>query len=143
MTINSKVETLGMPHGTARSKLVANLLFSLVQELDRDVCHVCNTKIKTLKEFSIEHIRPWEGVSADLFFDLNNIAFSHRKCNRPHRKVGGGGKNKILSPKGQSWCSTCKQHLSVESFSKNKSSWNGLAYYCKECHKQYLASKRR
>lgn len=140
--MDSKTQTLGMPHGTARNRLVLALLFSLVQEVGRDRCHVCGEVIKTEKELSIEHIAPWEGVSAELFFDLTNITFSHRKCNRPH-VYRGGSHRKIISPEGMAWCSTCKKHLPIEYFSKNKGSWNGVGYYCKQCHKDYLSNRKQ
>jgi uncharacterized protein YdaU (DUF1376 family) len=41
--------------------------------------------IETADELSIEHKLPWEGVSVKLFWSLDNIAFSHLRCNRNHR----------------------------------------------------------
>ena len=84
-----KAETLGMPHGTATSKLRKNILFSLLQKYKEDDCYRCGAIIETVDDLSIEHKEPWEGVSADLFWNLDNIAFSHVRCNRPHRKGSG------------------------------------------------------
>ena len=74
---------LGIPVGTASARLRKALLFQCVQELNKDYCHQCSKKIESLEEFSIEHIQPWLDSEnpKELFYDLNNIAFSHIKCN--------------------------------------------------------------
>lgn len=76
-------EQLGIPLGTASARLRKALLFKCVQELNKDYCHQCKQKIKFLDEFSIEHVVPWldSNDPKGLFYDLNNIAFSHMKCN--------------------------------------------------------------
>lgn len=40
-------------------------------------------KINTVEELSIEHKTPWLNSNnpKELYFDLNNIAFSHLSCN--------------------------------------------------------------
>jgi hypothetical protein len=84
---------LGMPHGMATSRLRKMLLFRFVQQNKQDICHHCCQKISSLEEFSVEHVVPWLDSQdpAQLFFDLNNITYSHRSCNtgaarRPNRK---------------------------------------------------------
>lgn len=91
-----KTQQLGMPHSTAAGKLRKYIMFDLVQRLNLDTCFQCNKKIKTEKEFSIEHKEPWlhSGEPFKNFFNLNNIAFSHLNCNigkgrRPHKKDHG------------------------------------------------------
>ena len=74
---------LGMPYGTACNKLRKEIMFSLVCELNRNICFVCNETIESSKEFTIEHKQPWFDNDPDLFWDLKNIAFSHSKCNQP------------------------------------------------------------
>jgi hypothetical protein len=78
-----KREQLGMDAATASHKLRKLILFSLVQQTDRDVCFKCQTKIETVEELSIEHKAPWLDSSdpVGVFFDLSNIAFSHLRCN--------------------------------------------------------------
>lgn len=124
-----KTATLGMPHGTATSKLRKNIMFFLLQRLGEDRCVRCNKKIETADELSVEHIKPWEGISAELFWDLQNIAFSHMKCNRPHRTDG----NRIIAPNGQSWCSGCQAFKSVEEFWKRAANVRGYDPYCITC----------
>jgi len=88
-----KREQLGMDAATASHKLRKLILFSLVQQTGRDLCFKCQTKIETVEELSIEHKAPWLDSSdpVSIFFDLNNIAFSHLKCNiassrKPHKR---------------------------------------------------------
>ena len=71
--------------GTAAARLRKMLLFSLAQQLNLDICFKCGEQIKTVAEFTIEHKKPWLHVSAELFWDLANIAFSHAACNKPNR----------------------------------------------------------
>jgi len=78
-----KAELLGMPFGTASSKLRKMLLFTLVEELGRLQCYRCGENIDSIEEFSIEHKKAWAQAENPIesFFDLNNIAFSHLCCN--------------------------------------------------------------
>jgi hypothetical protein len=78
-----KSAQLGMPFGTAMARLRKSIMFEMAQELKRNTCFHCKTKIETIDDFSIEHKGPWQR-SADpvtAFFGLNNISFSHFKCN--------------------------------------------------------------
>ena len=78
-----KNDQLGMPFGTACGRLKKSLLFSLVLKLNLNYCLKCSKKIQE-EDFSIDHIIDWMDSSEPkrLFFDLNNIRFSHRKCNK-------------------------------------------------------------
>lgn len=137
MSNKKKSDTLGMPHGTAGGRLRKNILFHLLKKLNENVCVRCKNLIETVDELSIEHIKPWEGISAELFWDLNNIAFSHMRCNRPHRFVTenlGLLAKPIVAPSGTAWCGTHKKFISVDLFYKNKANANGLGSTCKDCH---------
>jgi len=86
-------QQLGMNTGCAQHRLRRMILFKLVQDVNKDICHQCKQKIDNIEDFSIEHIIPWLDSEnpKELFFDLNNIAFSHLSCNsracrKPHRK---------------------------------------------------------
>ncbi len=78
-----KATQLGMPPGTAANRLKKNLLFRFIQKLGLDKCFQCKEIIETVDEMSIEHKEPWldSDNPKDKFFDLDNIAFSHLKCN--------------------------------------------------------------
>lgn len=143
MSNKKKNLTLGMPHGTAAGRLRKNILFSLLVRHKENTCVRCNKEITKVENLSIEHIKPWEGISADLFWDLNNIAFSHVLCNRPHRYGSGNPDMGLLcpnkktkeAPEGMAWCSGHKDYLLVEAFHLNERNVSGLASYCKECRK--------
>lgn len=81
-----KSEQLGMPFGTASARLRKLILFNLLQRLGEDICFHCNNKIDKVEELSIEHKEAWLNVSPDLFWDLNNISFSHLSCNSANGK---------------------------------------------------------
>jgi hypothetical protein len=78
-----KNDQLGMSHGTAVNRLRKNIMFALILRCGLNTCHQCGEKINTPAELSVEHKTPW--LDSDdpkgLFFDLNNIAFSHLRCN--------------------------------------------------------------
>ena len=81
-----KSEKLGMPIGTARARLIKDILWKYVVLCGDDYCYRCGHQILNPLELSIEHKNPW-GISdnpLNLYFDLENIAFSHIKCNSIH-----------------------------------------------------------
>jgi hypothetical protein len=127
---------LGMPHGTASNRLRKLVLFHLLQRHGENVCFKCAEKIETAEELSIEHKLPWEGVSLELFWSLDNIAFSHLRCNRNHRHEGGGAARRKVGPEGTAWCRGCKAFLPDFKFSRNVSRWNCLQSYCHDCERQ-------
>jgi len=85
-------EQLGMNVGTAQNRLVKDILFKLVVDGGNNICHQCGESMER-DTFTIEHKTPWRNsVNAyDIFFDLDNISFSHLACNvgaarRPSQK---------------------------------------------------------
>lgn len=125
-----KSRFLGMKHGTAEHRLRKLVLFRLVQQTGNDICFRCGDRIESPESLSIEHKRPWLGVDKSLFWDLDNIAFSHLGCNsraarRAHKKEG---------PPRTAWCSLCKSFLPVEEFHKGKGH-KGTYFSCKKCKK--------
>lgn len=82
-TNTKKSQQLGMPLGTASAKLRKSILFHLIKESRRNICYQCGEEIKCEDELSIEHKIPWldSNNPKELFFSLENIAFSHLKCN--------------------------------------------------------------
>lgn len=123
---------LGMPYGTAVHRLRKNILFNFAQRLKEDVCFKCDKKIEFVEELSIEHKQPWENKNSDLFWNLNNIAFSHLKCNRNHSY--GSGPVARIAPEGLSWCSGHQKFLPIEKFHENEHRINGYNNYCKSCY---------
>lgn len=129
-------QQLGMSHGAAAGKLKKNILFHLLSRLEENICFKCQQHIECYNDLSIEHIKPWEGRCADLFWDMENISFSHLKCNRQH-VYRGGTHRRIKAPDGMAWCSKHKEFLPKENFSKGNDRWNGLRHVCKNCEKEY------
>ena len=81
-----------MHPSTASGRLIKDLLFEFIKQ-NNIVCYRCK-KPMTRDTFSIEHKVPWLDSydPVGLFFDLNNISFSHLKCNI---QAGRGNRKKI------------------------------------------------
>jgi hypothetical protein len=77
-----KSAQLGMNASTANHRLKVDILWNLVEKTEQDLCFHCGL-VMTRETFSIEHKVPWlhEPNAFELFFDLDNISFSHLKCN--------------------------------------------------------------
>lgn len=121
---------LGMSWGTANNRLRKMVLFSLIQRCGEDFCIRCGSQIESIDDLSIEHIKPWRGNNVELFWDLDNIAFSHVQCNRPHIQRGS---KRVSAPEGQWWCSGCAKYKPIEEFGKSSARYNGIHCYCKSC----------
>lgn len=94
MSKNIKNEQLGMNYSTASNRLVKDILFNFIVVSGQNKCFRCGEPMER-SNFSIEHKVPWlhSANPTELFFDLNNISFSHLKCNvenarKPETKCG-------------------------------------------------------
>ena len=76
-----KREQLGVSIGTASYRLRKVIFFKLLQETGKDTCFRCGLKIESEKELSLDHKIPWLDNSPELFWDIDNVAFSHGYCN--------------------------------------------------------------
>lgn len=133
-------EQLGMSHGAAANRLRKNIMFSLLSRLGDNICHVCKLSIDSSEDLSVEHKSPWENRDESLFWDIDNIAFSHKKCNRPHFRNGPTWDDREhptrrCKDKSLFWCWKCRLCLPSDMFTKNKSSHNGLEGVCQSCRK--------
>jgi hypothetical protein len=133
---------LGMPVPTATAKLKKNLMYHLADKLNMLNCLKCKQHIESSEELSIDHIKPWRLVSAELFWDLENLAFSHLKCNVRDRRITSKSR-RVYSPTGTTWCSSCKEYLEFKSFSKCSSRPSGFNDNCKLCRKRWDAPYRQ
>lgn len=77
----NKEKALGMNFSTASNRLKKQLLFKYVILAGDNICFACKEPIEDVRELSVEHKEPWNARDAIKFWDLNNIAFSHIKCN--------------------------------------------------------------
>lgn len=80
-----------MNPSTASHRLVKDILYSLIVKTEQNNCFLCGFPMSR-DTFSIEHKIPWMGSEdpSKLYFDLENISFSHIKCNigaarKPHK----------------------------------------------------------
>lgn len=103
---DKKKEQLGMNPSTAHSALRKEIMFHLAKKLGEDICHQCGEKIETVREFSVEHKIPWMDSEdpKGLFFDMENISFSHLSCNikagrKPKQKYFTEEERRIASNK--------------------------------------------
>jgi len=80
---NQKREVLGMSISTAVTKLRKVVLFNVLRSHNENVCYRCRKPIELVNEFSIDHKIDWLNApnARDLFWDVENIAFSHLRCN--------------------------------------------------------------
>ena len=82
-----KSKQLGMDYGTATSRLRKMVLLNLLQRLGDDFCFQCGERIETVEDLTLEHKVPWLHGSNALFWDVNNVAFSHRSCNSSAARI--------------------------------------------------------
>jgi hypothetical protein len=138
---------LGMSISTAVYQLQRRILFSFAGKLGLTLCFQCGREIETLAEFSIEHKEPWMDVSPDLYWDLNNIAFSHNCCNsskarvtEARRRAGARNLTKIhkslTAPVGMVRCAGHRDYLLSGEFNSNKRNVTGYASYCNNCRSE-------
>ena len=125
--MSKKDRLLGMPHGTAQNKLRKMLLWQLVVETGNDTCFRCGRPIDSIDDLSIEHKEAWQGASdpKEAFFDLENIAFSHLRCNSSERQ------------RAKTHCS--KGHPYDK---KNTYYWPNGWRKCRECENNYNRSDK-
>jgi hypothetical protein len=126
-------EILGMPFGTACNRLRRIVMFDLLQRHEENVCFKCGKVIFKAEDLSLEHKETWQDGGPSLFWDLTNIAFSHRQCNLPKGIV----RREIVD--GMLWCSNCKLYKPISCFHRERKQRTGYAFLCKDCSN----SKRR
>lgn len=83
---DNKSNFLGIPFGTAMNRLRKMVLFDLLAQSGKNVCYRCGKEIMSVGDLSIEHKKSWLNVEVSLFWDLNNIDFSHLHCNYSQSK---------------------------------------------------------
>src|SRR5208282_4490503 len=111
------------------------------QQVGKDLCFRCGLKIRSAEDLVFDHKVPWMDNSAELFWDIENVGFSHPHRNlRAIRRIGTTKHSlRKVGPVGTAWCCGHQGFLPAANFCKNKSHWNGLSFYCKECDsKQYV-----
>lgn len=79
--MDKRKQQLGMHPATASARLLRDLLFNYVKR-ENNKCFRCNGELER-DNFSIEHKIPWLNSDnpVQLFYDLDNITYSHQRCN--------------------------------------------------------------
>lgn len=139
---NQRAESLGMPWGTANNRLRKLILFHLLCKLGENVCFVCKKPIESVEVLSIEHKEPWQGRDPKLFWDMDNISFSHLRCNQPHMRNSFPPPPRRFNDGVQCLCLVCDKIKPVEDFAKNVTRWDGLAADCRDCQKKHKDKMR-
>lgn len=130
----AKAKFLGIKYPAAQGRLRKQVLLNLLQRLGENFCFRCGGEITTVRELSMDHKEYWLYIDVKLFWDLNNIAFSHLKCNVGVQRHGARlQKVRKIGPEGTAWCYKHELFLPVDQFHKSRSRWNGLQAGCKEC----------
>ena len=70
---------LGMPYGTAEKRLRKAMIYELARQCGKNKCRWCESEISSPDDLAVVHLQDWSD-DADLFWDLNNVAFSHVSC---------------------------------------------------------------
>jgi 5-methylcytosine-specific restriction endonuclease McrA len=135
-----KRQQLGLTIGTASHRLRKIILFRLVQETGRDLCFRCSERIETAEELVFDHKVPWLNNSIELFWDPDNIAFSHARCNSAARRSLKGHKFgpsplRKVGPPGTAWCTRHAAFMPASAFDLNRAKWSGFQSFCRECVK--------
>lgn len=96
-----KNELLGENFSTATAKLKKSILFDLIKKLELDNCYRCTLKIDNIDDLSVEHKNSWQSADdpVNSFYDLDNIGFSHIRCNicaaaKPNKKYSNNSEYK-------------------------------------------------
>jgi len=145
----AKTAQLGVPFGTASGRLRKILLYDMAKRLNEDTCYRCKLKIINIDDFSIDHKINWlhSGRAVELFFNINNIVFSHVLCNNlAARKIGRPGQSpgnkRQPIPDGMAWCGKEQGYKPVSRFSSNKHRWNRLQDICIDCRSSYRSPRK-
>lgn len=130
----TKAKQLGMPYGTAKAKLVKALMFKMAKRLNEDICFQCKEPILTIRELSIEHKIPWLHGDNKLFWDLDNIAFSHLSCNTRSCRHTSWAERRTIK------CGGCQKEFSILlntlNYRLQRMKQNKL-YCTRECYKKH------
>jgi hypothetical protein len=113
-------------------------MFTLIQKANMDKCYRCSGIIENENDLSIDHKKEWmySDNAYDLFFDIDNIAFSHKSCNSAHRRKG----IRVYSNSGY-------KGVCFRKNDKNKKKWsadicvNGKAVFIGRFDKPEIAAK--
>lgn len=149
-SVVKKRDQLGMHPATAAHKLKKKIMFSMMCVLGLDTCWQCGKKIETVDDLSVEHKIPWldSDDPVGLYFDLNNIAFSHLSCNSGSARKKRGTKAKHGTRTRYTFgcrCQECKDAASAyyhtEERKKHRREYMRKRYHSDPEFRQYFLDK--
>lgn len=110
--MDKKQQQLGMNPSTASHRLVKDILFSYVKDVP---CYRCQQPL-TRDTFSVEHKKAWLNSEdpVNLFFDLDNISYSHLSCNIAAANKESGATEEVRRERKRLDCIRYKQSLTIE-----------------------------
>ena len=135
MSNKKKDRLLGEPHGTASARLRKMLLFKLAGLAGLDSCCRCSKKIETVEELSIEHQTAWQSAPDPraAFFNLDDIGFSHLRCNVDARNATNGNTDKDRCEKGHEF-TEANTYRFIQDGTPRRA--------CRICHRDRMRIKR-
>lgn len=134
MSIQEKrARQLGMNPSTAVGRLRKMVLFNRIKRVGEDVCYRCGEKITNVKDLSLDHKIPWLDNDTTLFWDLDNIAWSHCNCNSLARRTTKG--QTVLRRTKQSSCTS--EYMGVR-WKKDKQKWEAYDKWIEGHSSQHL-----
>lgn len=124
-----KQNQLGMNPSTASARLVKDILYKLVVDTGQNNCHHCGSDMSR-DTFSIEHKTPWLDSEdpLGLYFDLENISFSHLKCNVGARRTKPTECGTVWSYQKGCRCDECRKASSQYQASRYTPGWRQERY---------------
>lgn len=79
-------EQLGQPADKAQAILRRRVMLALIQKAGLDCCARCGARLVDPDDIALDHVVPWRNSQnpKKLFWDLDNVRFSHKHCNIEH-----------------------------------------------------------
>jgi hypothetical protein len=122
---------LGMKILSARLKLMRMIIFDYARKDGTLKCFRCGKEILSYEDTTIDHIKDWRNVDPVLFWDLENISYSHYSCNvKGNRK----GKKHVLVKSRSKTERKCKVCGTTENLQYDK-------LLCRDHYLEYRSKK--
>ncbi len=137
-----RVMQLGMTQNRAKQILQKSIIFHLLRQRGQDVCFRCGGRIERLEDLSIDHKVDWFNNNPVLFWQIDNITFSHLRCNSLAGLSRQHEMRRRTGPPGTVWCGGHKAFLPIEAFHRVGTRWNGRQKVCRECVRNYQRKYR-
>lgn len=132
-------QQLGMPFGTACGRLKKMVMFGLLQKLEENFCYRCGEEIISVDDLTLDHKIPWRYADNELFWDLENVAFSHEFCNNQHKRQGNKVDWDLVS---EFRCFKCREFKQRSEFYEDPEAYRGVSGNCKNCVASWSRYKR-